>query len=487
MITEKRSISLQLKVFLGLIFVALVSISATTLISYLIIKNAAQIQNETSLQGKARVLFTSLDYAIEHSNARADNMREVLKYKIQEIADINKIDIVLYDMQGRFIVSNRDDNFILQKKIPKEVLKKILDHVNEGYDFKFYDEAQDATVTSSYRILQSSNSLDPMAIAYFPSYYNNNQFLDIFSKYMQFIILINLFAVLLSVFISWRISKNITKAISSISSKISQQGQDLKPIKYSNHDELSVLVRSYNRMIYQLREQTELKSQMEREIAWREMAKQVAHEVKNPLTPMKLTIQNFSRKFDKEDPKVESKLKNVTQILVEQIDLIAEVANAFSEFAKLPEKQDSILNLNEEIESVVRVFNNNDIFIHTNKPHIQVKFDKIYLTRIFTNLITNAQQASVYNRTSIINIDIEQLNKNKVSITVQDNGTGIPKEKLSKIFEPNFTTKSSGMGLGLTMVKKMIEEYQGSITVSSEEDRGTQFVILIPTGLDEEI
>lgn len=159
-----------------------------------------------------------------------------------------------------------------------------------------------------------------------------------------------MFAVLLSIFISWRISKNITKTITSISSKISDEGRDLKPIKYSSRDELSVLVRAYNRMIYQLREQTQLKAQVEREKAWREMAKQVAHEVKNPLTPMKLTIQNFERKFDPQDPEIENKVHKMSKVVVEQIDLIAEVASAFSEFAKLPEKEDTILNLNEEIK-----------------------------------------------------------------------------------------------------------------------------------------
>ncbi len=292
----------------------------------------------------------------------------------------------------------------------------------------------------------------------------------------------NVFAVLLSVFISWRISKNITKTITTISSKISDEGRDLKPIKYSSRDELSVLVRAYNRMIYQLREQAQLKAQVEREMAWREMAKQVAHEVKNPLTPMKLTIQNFERKFDPQDPEIENKVHKMSKVVVDQIDLIAEVASAFSEFAKLPEKEDAILNLNDEVRKIVDVFDKNDIFIHSNKENIMLKFDRIYISRIMTNLITNAQQASVYGKRSIINIDLEQFNK-KVTIKVEDNGSGIEKEKLEQIFEPNFTTKSSGMGLGLTMVRKMIEEYRGTISVKSDVGKGTRFTITLPAGI----
>ncbi|MCL1667842.1 ATP-binding protein [Elizabethkingia ursingii] len=481
----QRGISLQLKIFSGLILVSLLCVAGTTLISYLVIRRVAQVQNETSLQNKSLALTTALDYAIVHSHVTKENIATELRYKLMEISDINGLlDIILYDSKGNFLVSNRDASLIKQKRIPSEVLSKILRSEGGALDFRFYDDKSNATITSSYRVLRDDPSLDsePLAIAYFPSYYFNNQYVDIFNKHLQFIVLVNVFAVLLSIFISWRISKNITKTITSISSKISDEGRDLKPIKYSSRDELSVLVRAYNRMIYQLREQTQLKAQVEREKAWREMAKQVAHEVKNPLTPMKLTIQNFERKFDPQDPEIENKVHKMSKVVVEQIDLIAEVASAFSEFAKLPEKEDTILNLNEEIKKVVDIFDKNDIFIHSNKDNIMLKFDKIYISRIMTNLITNAQQAGVYGRRPIINIDLEQFNK-KVTIKVEDNGSGIEKEKLEQIFEPNFTTKSSGMGLGLTMVRKMIDEYRGTISVKSEFGKGTQFTISLPVGI----
>lgn len=482
----KKSLSLQLKIFLGLVLVAVLSVVGTTLISFLIIKKSAEIRNETSLQNKATVLFTSLDYAISHANINKSNIRSALKDKLMEIADINKIDVILYSLDGRFIVSNRDDDLVLQKKIPNLVLSKIMYSNNGSFDFKFYDERQKATVTSSYRILRDNN-YEPLAIAYFPSYFNNNQFVSVFNRYLQFIVIVNAIAILLSVFISWRISKTITKTISSISQQISNEGYDLKPIVYTHQDELSVLVGAYNRMIYQLREQSELKAQMERDKAWREMAKQVAHEVKNPLTPMKLSIQNFERKFDRNDPNLEEKVKKLSRTMVEQIDLIAKVANAFSVFAKLPERKDAIINLNEEIRGLVDVFNKSDITFHAESENIKIKFDNIYLTRILTNLLTNAQQATVEGRKSEIEIGLKLISKNKIRLTIDDNGCGIPKKKLEQIFEPNFTTKSSGTGLGLTMVRKMIEEYHGSIAVQSEVDKYTRFTIILRTGVDEDI
>ena len=211
------------------------------------------------------------------------------------------------------------------------------------------------------------------------------------------------------------------------------------------------------------------------------MAKQVAHEVKNPLTPMKLLIQNFERKFDKADPDIDEKVTRLSKTMVDQIDLISTVAGAFSEFAKLPEKKNETLNVIKEIKSLIRVFNDkNEIYFHSNKDNILINFDKIFFSRIITNLITNAQQAVSDLRKPVINIDVELINK-KVSISVEDNGVGIPKDKIDKIFEPNFTTKNSGMGLGLTMVRKMVEDYKGEINVKSEEGKGTKFVIILPT------
>ena len=235
-------------------------------------------------------------------------------------------------------------------------------------------------------------------------------------------------------------------------------------------------------MILQIQDQKERLSFKASEEAWREMAKQVAHEVKNPLTPMKLTIQNFERKFDPQDPNVSEKVKQLSKTMVDQIDLIATVASAFSEFAKLPEKNNEIINLNTEIEDILRVFNDDLIFVHSNKSNIMINMDRIYLSRIITNLVTNAQQAQSDERNLLVNVDIEQ-HQRKVVISVQDNGVGIAENMFERIFEPNFTSKNSGMGLGLSMVRKMVEDYKGQITVKSELGKGSTFIITLPTNL----
>lgn len=210
------------------------------------------------------------------------------------------------------------------------------------------------------------------------------------------------------------------------------------------------------------------------------MAKQVAHEVKNPLTPMKLLMQNFERKFDKNAPDVEERVKKLSHSITEQIDLIVNVANAFSEFTRLPERVDEIINVNQEMESVIRVFEEKEeIKLNAPQEEMLIRFDRTYFQRIMSNVILNAQQAKSDDRPLEIRVSIEQINK-KLKIEVVDNGVGIPRERLKRIFEPNFTTKNSGTGLGLTMVKRMIEDYKGEITITSEEGKGTKVVIIIP-------
>ena len=168
--------------------------------------------------------------------------------------------------------------------------------------------------------------------------------------------------------------------------------------------------------------------------------------------------------------------------MVHQIDLISAVATAFSQFDQLPERHDEILNLNDEIKKILYVFSDENIHMHTNQNYIELNMDKIYLSRIIVNLVTNSIQAKEEGRKSIINVDLEQINK-RVNISVEDNGKGIPQDMHGKIFEPNFTSKNNGMGLGLTMVNKMVMEYDGDIILTSEEGKGCRFIISLPVNI----
>lgn len=326
---------------------------------------------------------------------------------------------------------------------------------------------------------------EPIGIIYIPLYHNESAYMEVLHKYVIYILLIDLIIIVFSIWLSWVTSNNLAKNITKFSdmiTRITLFENEMRPIKYYKNDELNALARAYNRMILQIQDQKERLRFKASEEAWREMAKQVAHEVKNPLTPMKLTIQNFERKFDPQDPNVTERVKQMSKTMVDQIDVIATVASAFSEFAKLPEKNNEVINLNGEIEDILRVFNDDQIFVHSNKSNIMITMDRVFLSRIITNLVTNAKQAQSDDRNLLVNVDIEQ-HQRRVIISVQDNGIGIPEDMFDKIFEPNFTSKNSGMGLGLSMVRKMVEDYKGEISVKSEVGKGSTFTITLPTNL----
>ncbi|MDP9961353.1 sensor histidine kinase [Chryseobacterium lathyri] len=482
-VSKYRGYSLRNRVFFGFLLVCFLSVVATSLVPYFVLRNNSLQQSNIDMQEKTNAVMRYLDYAVSRTLVETEDLPQVLGNKIFEIADINQHDIVIYDLKGNYLLSNKDESLIDQRVIPLNIVNKIL-ATDSRVDIKGYDKTKDAGRTSSYLLLKN-NELEPIGIVYIPLYHNESAYLDVLHQYVKYILLVDIFLILFSIWISWvtsnSLAKNITK-FSDMITRITLFENEMRPIRYYKNDELNALARAYNRMILQIQDQKERLRFKASEEAWREMAKQVAHEVKNPLTPMKLTIQNFERKFDPENPNIRERVKQMSKTMVDQIDLIATVASAFSEFAKLPEKNNEVINLNTEVEDILRVFNDDSIFMHSNKGNIMINMDRIYLSRIITNLVTNAKQAQSDERKLIINVDVEQ-HQRRVMISVQDNGIGISENMYERIFEPNFTSKNSGMGLGLSMVRKMVEDYKGEIAVKSEVGKGSTFTITLPTNL----
>lgn len=480
-LNKYNGFSLRNRIFWGFICISFLCMLSSFGLTYWILRNFMISESLTDMQTKTNALMASLDYAVSREPISTAQIPEMLENKLMEIADINKQDIVIYDLQGNFLISNKERSLVPQQKIPPDVLQKI-NHSHDRVDVREYDNIVKANKTSSYTKLQN-NLLQPIGIVYQPFYHNENAYVDLINKYLLYLIGLNIPLIILSIWLSWVISRNLTRAITRFSESITRItlfDTEMRPIKYYHNDELGALVKAYNKMILQIQDQKERLAFSEKEKAWREMAKQVAHEVKNPLTPMRLTIQNFQRKFDPADPKVHEKVNALTQTMVEQIDLIASVAGAFSEFAQLPTPNNETFDLREETEKILRIFSDDKVFLHSNRDRIPVRMDRIYYSRIITNLVKNATEARPDDRELIVNVDLEALNK-RITITVEDNGTGIPPEIVGNIFEPNFTSKNSGMGLGLTMVRKMVEEYHGEISVQSEQGRGTRFLISLPS------
>jgi two-component system nitrogen regulation sensor histidine kinase NtrY len=222
-------------------------------------------------------------------------------------------------------------------------------------------------------------------------------------------------------------------------------------------------------------------AQSERESAWREMAKQVAHEIKNPLTPMKLNIQHLQRIASINPDDMAERVNKVSEVLIEQIDTLSHIATEFSNFAKLPKTNPEIINVNEVLKNVAHLFKQNtdcEIKLYITQSQF-ILADREQCLRIFTNMLKNAEQAIPADRQGKIEI-ITFSNETEVIIKIRDNGCGIPDELRARMFTPNFTTKTTGTGLGLAMVKNYITAFGGTIFFETVENEGTTFTISIP-------
>lgn len=307
------------------------------------------------------------------------------------------------------------------------------------------------------------------------------------SQIQRFLVaIINVFMLLLaiSIILAIFISGWVTAPLRLLQESFAgmQFGKYNQQINYKNDDEIGALVKDYNQKLEELEFAAEQIAKNERESAWREMAKQVAHEIKNPLTPMKLSIQQLQRVYDPENPNSAEKLNKVAASLIEQIDALTKIANEFSNFAKMPHPNEVELDLKPLIESVIEVFRteqNIEISLESNLSSIPLLADKDQMLRVFNNLVKNAIQAIPEERPGKVTISVSKTGK-YFRIAVSDNGVGIPDSEQSRIFVPYFTTKSTGTGLGLAMVRQIIENHRGTIDFETVEGEGTTFIIQLP-------
>jgi len=292
--------------------------------------------------------------------------------------------------------------------------------------------------------------------------------------------------ILLTVIMSVMMSNQITQPLMMLQEKFKsiKLGTKNDPVLYDSRDELGGLVKEYNHAIEELARSASRLARSERESAWREMAKQIAHEINNPLTPMKLSVQHLKRAYDNKSERFNEYMEKISRSLVEQIDTLSDIATEFSNFAKMPAAQNERMDIIEKINNVIPIFaiDGNKRAFHTNYhglEHAMVFADKEQISRVFINLFKNAVQAIPKGRKAEICIDVQIIDQT-VWVQVKDNGMGIPDEMQEKIFRPNFTTKSSGMGMGLSIVRSIIKSAGGTIYFKTSRGEWTTFMISLP-------
>jgi signal transduction histidine kinase len=489
-----KKLSLRTRIFLAMILLVVLAsilISAVAIYQY---KEQSEDYHTKRLKRKELNIQTHIKSVLNSRQntweVKTENIPIIFKEEIHKIAHIHKLQINLYDLDGGLLISSQSG---IQKNetercLDAEVLNAIfnrvtLDEVSETPEHRYVDYIKEngQTFQSSYTFI-TDNKSKTLAILNLP-YLENDDFLKYeLNEFLERISYAYLFILLTAIAIAFLLSKYITKSLKTISDKINATRLEKRNKKIDideTSDEISTLVNSYNSMIDELEASAVQLARSEREQAWREMAKQVAHEIKNPLTPMRLTVQSFQRKFDPEDENIHSKLDEYSKTLIQQIDTMSSIASAFSNFAKMPAQQNETLNVVSIVRLALDIFSEDYIFFTTEEEEIIAKFDRTQLIRVVTNLVKNGIQAMPENRTPKIVVNVSNNNGNVV-ITVADNGSGISEENEKKIFEPKFTTKTSGMGLGLAMVKNIVETYNGTITFVSEKDKGTTFKVTFP-------
>lgn len=473
-------ITLRLRVFISLIIIILFTVGTLGFLMFLHFQETAKTFHENRLSRKEKTIVETIDYAITDfpDEVNEKNIADVLRPKIFEFSDINDIHINIYDLKGKLLLTSEAKIAEERKQVPPQVLK-ILSPTDDRIELRKIQDNE--TYISTFSYLYSLNQ-KPIAIISLPYMHD-----DSFQK-QEFLILLERFFIVVSIviflgaIIAWLLSNSVIGRLKEVAERLNSTHvvRHNKPIIYDSRDEVKVIVDAYNEMVLKLNEQSEQLLKIEREETWREAARQVAHELKNPLTPMKLQIQNFNRRFDPKNPNIKEKVDELSKGLLKQIDTISGIAEAFSDFTKMPVRKDEIIDIVEELEVSLEVFD--EEFVHYNpkiKGPLYINFDPNYLVRVITNLVKNALQAVPMGRKPSVEVKLD-VNNRFVNIIVVDNGTGISDEHVDRLFEPKFTTKTSGSGFGLPMVKKIIEEYGGTIRFRNNPKEGASFIVSLP-------
>jgi nitrogen fixation/metabolism regulation signal transduction histidine kinase len=442
-------------------------------------------QNDTyhrsRLERKEKSLVKNVEYHLA-SISQYVNEKNFLKhfdYYTLQLSDINNIDINFYSINGDALIISKPKNFE-KHKLPKQLSPELIKTILKDGEITKEEKNDIGRYFSSYYLIKNKKGRN-LAILNVPYFDFDRVKKNDLNAYFGNLALIYIILFGLAVIVGFILTKVITEPLRTLSEDIKQMelSEESKPLNWHVDDEIGVLIKEYNKTKEKLRISADLLAQKEREGAWREMAKQIAHEVKNPLTPMKLQVQFISKFLKPDTPNFDEELKDFSQSLIDQIDNMTNIANAFSNFASLPKMQFEELNAHLFLKQIQNFYKSQNLKFTTPESNVFIWADKHQLTQVFNNLIKNAYQAIPEDRIANIEIGYTVFD-NTLQIFVKDNGIGIPEENQQKVFEPKFTTKNSGKGLGLAMVKNIILAHQGKISFYSELNKGTIFTIQIP-------
>ena len=451
--------------------------------TYYNFKTQNQSYHEKRLSRKETATLSSISYFLKNIDAVNPNNKNIFKLfenKIFELADIHNLDIIIYSLTGELVLSS-NKTLVEKQIIPNKINAALIETLSEKKSgVKKNLTHADINYLNSYQYI-TDKSHNPIAIISIPYFQLNESYKKDLKVYLLALIPVYIFLFISANLLALVLSRQISGPMSRLSETMREAAimKKFMPLSWDSKDEIGQLVRQYNFMVKELEKSADILAQNEKESAWKEMAKQVAHEIKNPLTPMKLNVQLFERSLKTEGAIVKDKVKIFSESIIEQIDTLSDIASAFSDFAKMPMSKKERLDLSKIAENTINFFNTaNIVFEKPTKP-CYIYADKGQIIRILNNLLNNAVEAVPENKRPLITVNMELIN-DCVKLSISDNGEGIPTALHKKIFNPSFTTKNSGTGLGLAIVKRIINDLNGSISFKSSEGQGTTFYVSIP-------
>ncbi len=467
---------------IALIFISFIIIGFVTIWFF---QDSHHNYHENRLKRKADSVIKNSEHQLKMMYGSGDSID--LGKLIEPIARIHRIDINMYNLDGFLQASSEKDIFrqgVLEGRISAPALYalKAQKHSESRQE---NEHIGDLFYNAAYLALNDPNG---KTVAYLglPYYSKQRALRSDVSVFMSTLLNVYVILLLMAGAIAIMVADNITRPLVAIGDKMKQIKlvKRNEPLEYPRKDEIGTLVAEFNKMTRELENNAIQLEQTAQEGAWREMAKQVAHEIKNPLTPMKLSIQYLLHAYQSNPDDIEPLMKRVANTLVEQIDNLSSIAAEFSTFAKMPRAENQRILVNSLVLSVFELFSNESsdmMELNLEKPTEQffVFADKNHLMRVLNNLIKNAIQAIPDERKGMISVSLYKEHDAAI-VKVSDNGTGIADDKKDKVFVPNFTTKNSGTGLGLAISKNIIESVSGRIWFETTMNVGTDFYIELP-------
>ena len=472
-------LTLRRKIFLALMALTVFSFLFTGLYSFFHFLEESEEYHEERLKRKEYSVSTNIGYFMSVFSIpyTADRIASFFDDKICELSEIQNQDIAFYDLKGNYLVGSqisRTDTAFLPSRLDPITVQEL--------------STQTTRFTKKKKILKDDYLFDyfylrnelgePIMIILLPYYISSEFFDNEISSFLESLLKIYVLLFLVSGIAAYLLSRAISQPLSNLRQKMqaSSLEKNYMEIEGDYPMEVKLLVDDYNRVVKELKQNAVKLARSERDSAWRDVARQVAHEIKNPLTPMRLQLQMMERSLKTEEPE---KLKNYVSSLVEQIDSLTRLAETFSRFGSLPELKFEPFSLNDIVVKSINAIPDEGVSMELPDKEIIFEGDHLQLLRVLNNLIKNALQSVPSDKSAQVKVKLEEL-EDQYLITVSDNGTGIKTDDLERIFEPRFTTKSSGMGLGLAIVRAILQGHKGKIFAESTLGKGSTFYLYLP-------